>query len=396
MKYAIVIPDGAADRPSEALGGHTPLEVAQLPNMDRIAREGRLGTVRTIPEGLSPGSDVAILSLLGYDPAHIYTGRAPLEAVARGIDLAPDDWVFRCNLVTIADEQMVDYSAGHITSKEAEVLIGALQQRLGTPALRFYTGIGYRHLVVIRGEKFKVRTTAPHDIMGQSAAKHWPKGKNAARLVELMEASREVFAGHPVNAVRRDLGENAATQIWLWGQGQKPTLELFAKRWGVRGAAITAVDLVRGIAKLIGWQTIEVQGATGYFDTNYAGKGRAAIEALKNYDLVVVHVEASDEAGHNGDAREKVRALEAIDREIVGPLLAAMESCGAPWRLLVSPDHETPLDLRTHDRRPVPFAMMGTGLAGARPGGAMTEAEAAKTGMHVAVGHELMEYFLKR
>jgi 2,3-bisphosphoglycerate-independent phosphoglycerate mutase len=232
--------------------------------------------------------------------------------------------------------------------------------------------------------------------MGRPLAKHLPRGKNAAILNALMQASREVLEEHPVNKVRRDLGENPASQIWLWGEGQKPSLHSFQERWGLRGAAITAVDLVRGIARLIGWDVIEVQGATGYFDTNYAGKGRAAIAALPDHDLVVVHVEATDEAGHNGDAREKVRALEAIDREIVGPLLAALESQADPWRILVSPDHETPLDLRTHERRPVPFAMMGTGLAPARPGGALTEADAAKTGMHVAVGHELMEYFLKR
>jgi len=396
MKYVVIIPDGAADRPSESLRGKTPLEVARLPNINRIASTGRLGTVQTVPDELAPGSDVAILSLLGYDPTENYTGRAPLEAVAQDIVLGPNDWVFRCNLVTVGDEEMVDYSAGHISTKEAEVLIAALQQRLGTENLRFYAGVGYRHLVVIKGETFSVRTVPPHDIMGQSLKKHLPKGKNAARLKDLMTASREILAEHPVNKVRRDLGENMANQIWLWGQGKRPALESFAKRWGLRGAAITAVDLVRGIAKLIGWEVIKVEGATGYFDTNYTGKGHAAIEALKNHDLVVVHVEAPDEAGHNGDAREKVRALEAIDREIVGPVLAALEASGEPWRILVSPDHETPLDLRTHERQPVPFCMMGEGMAAARPGGTFTEANARKTGMHVAVGHELMEYFLKR
>jgi 2,3-bisphosphoglycerate-independent phosphoglycerate mutase len=396
MKYAIVIPDGAADRPSEALNGKTPLEVARLPNMGRIAREGRLGTVQTVPDGMSPGSDVAILSLLGYDPKTTYTGRAPLEAVARGIELGSDDWVFRCNTVTVIDGEMVDYSAGHISTKEAEVLIAALQEKLGTDSLRFYSGVGYRHLVVVKGESFKVETTPPHDISGQSVKKHLPRGKNSTLLKNLMEASREVLAEHPINKVRRDLGEHAATQIWLWGEGRRPVLEPFSARWGLTGAVVTAVDLVRGIARLIGWDVIEVPGATAYYDTNYAGKGRAATQALKEHDLVVVHVEASDEAGHNGDAGEKVKALEAIDREIVGPMLEALAATGGEWRILVSPDHETPIDLRTHDRRPVPFAMMGEGLAPARAAGAMTEAEARKTGMHVAVGHELMEYFLKR
>jgi 2,3-bisphosphoglycerate-independent phosphoglycerate mutase len=396
MKYAIIIPDGAADRPAKALVNRTPLEVARLPHMDRIAAEGRLGTVQTVPAGLSPGSDVAILSLLGYDPTKHYTGRAPLEAVARGIELGPDDWVFRCNFVTVAEEEMMDYSAGHIRTQEAQVLIAALEERFGSDSLRFYAGVGYRHLVVIKGERFGVRTTPPHDIMGRPIKRHLPKGRNAARLKELMHASREVLATHPINTVRRDLGENLATQIWLWGEGQRPTLDSFHARWKLRGAAITAVDLVRGIAKLIGWDIIEVEGATGYYDTNYAGKAAAAIAALKDHDLVVVHVEAPDEAGHNGDAREKVKALEAIDREIVGPVLAALEASGQPWRILVSPDHETPLEVRTHERQAVPFAMMGSGLPVGRSGGAMTEADARKTGMHVAVGHELMEYFLKR
>jgi 2,3-bisphosphoglycerate-independent phosphoglycerate mutase len=396
MKYAIIIPDGAADRPSKALMNRTPFEVARLPHMNRIAAEGRLGTVQTIPDSLPPGSDVAILSLLGYDPKKHYTGRAPLEAVARGIELGPDDWVFRCNFVTVADEEMMDYAAGHIKTQEARVLIAALEERFGSDSLRFYAGVGYRHLVVIKGEKFDLRTTPPHDVMGRPIKPHLPKGKKASRLKELMDGSREVLANHPINQVRSDLGENPATQIWLWGEGQRPALESFAARWNLSGAAVTAVDLVRGIARLIGWDIVEVEGATGYYDTNYAGKARAAIEALASHDLAVVHIEATDEASHNGDAREKVRALEAVDRDVVGPVLAALERSGQPWRILVSPDHETPLELRTHEREPVPFAMMGSGLPLGRTGGDMTEAAARKTGMHVAVGHELMEYFLKR
>ncbi|MBL7140178.1 MAG: cofactor-independent phosphoglycerate mutase [Planctomycetes bacterium] len=396
MKYAIVIPDGAADRPTEALGGRTPFEVARLPNMDRIASEGRLGTAQTVPPGMAPGSDVAILSLLGYNPAKVYTGRAPLEAAAQGIEPRPDDWVFRCNLVTLAEGTMVDYSAGHIKTPEAKVLVRALEDHFGSDTLRFYPGVGYRHLLVIRGETFKVRTTPPHDILGLAVRKYLPKGKGAAHLRELMDASREILDAHPVNQVRRDLGENPATQIWLWGQGQRPALTSFRKQWGLSGAAITAVDLVRGIARLIGWDVIDVPGATGYYDTDYKGKAAAAVAALGDHDLVVVHVEATDEAGHNGDAREKVRALENVDRLIVGPLLQALEATGEPWRILVAPDHETPLDLRTHQSKPVPFAMMGAGLEPSRGEPAMTEAHARRTGMHVAVGHELIEYFLKR
>ena len=262
--------------------------------------------------------------------------------------------------------------------------------------LRFYPGIGYRHLVVIRGEKFKVRTTPPHDILGLPIKKYLPKGRHSRRLRELMEASRQVLAGHSVNQIRGDLGENPASQIWLWGEGQRPVLTSFRERWGLSGAAITAVDLVRGIARLVRWDVVEVEGATGYYDTNYAGKAAAAVEALASHDVVVVHVEATDEAGHNGDAREKVRALEAVDREIVGPLLRALEAREEPWRILVAPDHETPLDMRSHEAKPVPFAMMGSGLTPGRGQHEMTENAARKAGMHVAVGHELMEYFLKR
>jgi len=396
VKYVIVIPDGAADRPTEALGGRTPFEVARIPNMDRIAAEGRLGTVQTVPPGMEPGSDVAILSLLGYDPVKSYTGRAPLEAAARGIEPGPEDWVFRCNLVTVFGGEMIDYSAGHIKTPEAEVLIRALEEQEGSDALRFYPGVGYRHLLVVRGETFKVRTTPPHDILGRAVRKYLPKGKGADRLRELMDASREVLEDHPVNQIRRDLGENPASQIWLWGQGQRPNLTSFKKRWDLSGAAITAVDLVRGIARLIDWDTVDVPGATAYYDTDYAGKGNAGASALEDHDVVVVHVEATDEAGHNGDAREKVMALESIDRHVVGPLLAALDAQDEPWRILVAPDHETPLDIRTHESRPVPFAMMGHGVDPGRGQQAMTEADARRTGMHVAVGHELLEYFLKR
>ncbi len=396
MKYAIVIPDGAADRPSEALGGRTPFEVARIPHMDRIASNGRLGTVQSVPSGMAPGSDVAILSLLGYDPVKCYTGRAPLEAAAQGIECGPDDWVFRCNLVTVAEGKMIDYSAGHIKTQESEVLIRTLEEQFGSDTVRFYPGVGYRHLLVIRNETFKVHTTPPHDILGRPVRKYLPTGKGADRLRDLMDASREVLEGHSVNDIRRDLGENPASQIWLWGEGQRPNLTSFRKQWGIEGAVITAVDLVRGIGRLIGWDVVDVPGATGYYDTDYAGKGRAAIEAVGDHDLVVVHVEATDEAGHNGAAREKVKALESVDRLVVGPLLSALEHGDEPWRILVAPDHETPLEIRTHERKPVPFAMMGVGLEPGRAGRPMTETDARKTGMHVAVGHELLEYFLKR
>ncbi len=396
MKYAIVIPDGAADRPVPDLRDRTPLEVAHKPHMDRIAAEGRSGLVRFAPPGMHPGSDVCILSLVGYDPKSCYTGRAPIEAAARDIPLAEDDWIFRTNLVTVADGEMVDYSAGHITTKEARLLIEAVAGELGSDQVEFHPGVGYRHLMVVHGSTFQVRTQPPHDIMGEPLKRHLPRGKNAKRLIELMEASRAVLEGHPVNRVRRDLGENSASQIWLWGEGTRPALESFQARFGLRGAAITAVDLVRGIAKLVGWDIIEVKGATGYYDTNYAGKGEAAVRALEHHDLVLVHVEASDEAGHNGDAHAKVRAIESVDAHVVGPLLESLEGGNEQWRILVAPDHPTPIEIRTHDGEPVPFAMMGAGLKPLRPGLAMDEKTARGAGLRVDVGHELMEYFLKR
>jgi 2,3-bisphosphoglycerate-independent phosphoglycerate mutase len=289
---------------------------------------------------------------------------------------------------------MVDYSAGHITTKEAEVLIRALQEKRGTEGVQFFPGVGYRHLVVFRGASFKVTTQPPHDILGRRIKRLVPRGRNAKVLNDLMLGSREILENHEINRVRRDLGENPATQIWLWGEGQRPALPSFAERWGLRGAAITAVDLVRGIAKLIGWDLVEVEGATGYYDTDYAGKGRAAIQALADHDLVLVHVEATDEAGHNGDAAAKVRALEAIDREIVGPILEALPSFGKDWRVLVAADHETPVDLRSHQTEPVPFAIMGKDFEGTRVR-SMTEDDARRAGLHVAAGHTLMEYFLK-
>ncbi len=392
MKYAIIIPDGAADGPIGELGDRTPLQAARTPHMDRIAIEGKIGTVRTVPAGLSPGSDVAILSLMGYDPRAHYTGRAPLEAAAQGLTIAPDEWVLRCNLVTIVEGVMEDYSAGHISTEEARQLIEQVQQQLGSDQARFYTGVGYRHLLTLPGP-LDVQTTPPHDILGQPVARHLPSGPGSDRLIRLMQASQDLLAEHEINAVRRDLGENLATSIWLWGQGQMPTLEPFEGRFGLRAAVITAVDLVRGIATLVGMDRIEVPGATGYIDTNYAGKGQAAIEALKTHDLVVVHVEAPDECGHNAQARLKTQSLEDIDRHIVGPILEHLESTGDDWRILVSPDHPTPCSLRTHTAEPVPFAVAGKGVRAVlrTP---FTEAAATDSDLHVEFGHELMEYFL--
>jgi 2,3-bisphosphoglycerate-independent phosphoglycerate mutase len=392
-KYVIIVPDGAADEPLEQFEGKTPLEAAQTPNMDRLSVEGRQGLVRTIPEGLEPGSDVAQMSLLGYDPLRYYSGRAPIEAAARGIRLGPDDWVFRCNLVTLADGLMADHSAGHISTEEAGGLIRELQNHIRDERLALYTGVSYRHLLVVRGMDFDVRTYPPHDYIGKPVEKLLPRGKGADLLIQLMNQSQQLFAGHEINKVRQDLGENQVSSIWLWGQGKQARLESFRKRFGLRGAAITAVDLVRGLAKLVGFDLIDVPGATGFTDTNYEGKGAAAIQALKKYDLVFVHIEAPDEAAHEKNAALKKTAIERVDRHIVGPVREALERYKG-WRMLVLPDHPTLVGNGAHDGAPVPFAMAGTGVAGVLHL-AFGETNAAQSGLRIEKGYELMEYFLK-
>jgi 2,3-bisphosphoglycerate-independent phosphoglycerate mutase len=348
MKYAIVIPDGCADEPQAALGGKTPLQAAHVPHMDAIAAAGVVGRANHVPPTLPPGSDVANLSLFGYDPLVHFTGRAPLEAAAQGIPLAADDWAIRCNLVTVEDQTMRDFTAGHISTDEARPLLSAVQERLDG-RLEFFVGVSYRNLLIYRGRgspapfSRDTRATPPHDLTDKSVLDDYPRGPGSDLLVEWMNASVPLFAEHPVNVARRGRGQLPATNIWLWGLGKAPTLPSFADTYAIkRGAMITAVDLLRGLAALVGWRRIEVPGATGYTDTDYAAKGRHAIEALADTDIVCVHVEAPDEASHEGDAAGKVKALEAIDRHIVGPLHAALKEQGQ-YRILVTPDHPTPL-----------------------------------------------------
>ncbi|MGA2172490.1 MAG: cofactor-independent phosphoglycerate mutase [Sedimentisphaerales bacterium] len=392
-KFAIIIPDGAADDPIEQFGNKTALEAADIPNMDKISRNGRLGVVRTVPNGMDPGSDVAQMSLLGYDPRKYYTGRAPIEAVARNVQLAPDDWVFRCNLVTIADGKMADHSAGHISTEEGTKLIEELNAQLSNDKIRFYTGVSYRHLLVLKGFDMDVRTCPPHDYIGQPVEKILPRGRGADVLTDLMARSQQFFYNHDINKVRIDLGENQVSSIWLWGQGKKAKLDSFEDRFGLKGAAITAVDLVRGLAKLIGFDLIEVPGATGFTDTNYAGKGAAAVKALEKYDLVFVHVEAPDEAGHNGNAEQKKKAIEQIDKHVIGPVYEAIQKYPS-WRIMVLPDHPTPVKTGAHCGDPVPFAMAGSGVDGVFATD-FSESNAAKSGLRIDNGYELMEYFLK-
>jgi 2,3-bisphosphoglycerate-independent phosphoglycerate mutase len=392
-KYAIIVPDGAADEPLAQFDNKTVLQIAEIPNIDKISTQGRQGLVRTVPHGLEPGSDVAQMSLLGYDPKRYYTGRAPIEAVARDIVLSADDWVFRCNLVTICDGKMEDHSAGHISTEEAAKLINDLNDQLAGDKFLFYAGVSYRHLLVFKELDFDVQTYPPHDYIGAAIEKILPRGKGAEMLIDLMARSQQLFAEHDINKVRKDLGENQASSIWLWGQGKKARMEDFKKRFGIKGAAITAVDLVRGLSKLIGFDLIDVPGATGFVDTNYQGKASAAIEALDKYDLVFVHVEAPDEASHSGSVEMKKKAIEQIDKLIVGPMLDALQGYES-WRMLVLPDHPTPVSSRAHSPEPVPFAMAGAGISGILHT-AFSEENAAKSGFRIDNGFELMEYFLK-
>ncbi|MBX7168529.1 MAG: cofactor-independent phosphoglycerate mutase [Pirellulales bacterium] len=398
MKYAIVIPDGCADEPQASLGGKTPLEAAQVPNMDAVARAGIVGRSNNVPASLPAGSDVATLSLFGYDPMKHYTGRAPLEAAAQGIDLGRDDWAIRCNLVTVENQVMKSFTAGHISTAEATELLTTAQERLGGPRFEFRPGVSYRNLLIYRGAgepapfHLDTRTTPPHDLTDKTVLNDYPRGPGSDLLNKLMSDSVELFRDHPVNRARIAAGKPPATNIWLWGQGGAPALAPFADLYGRRGAMITAVDLLRGLAVLLGWERIEVPGATGYLDTDYAAKGRYAIEALPKCDLICVHVEATDEASHEGNAAAKVKALEEIDRHIVGPLHAALAAQGE-YRILVSPDHPTPLRTKTHSHGYVPWAICGTGVT-ADPLATYDEPSAGRSERSFAEGWQLMRYFL--
>ena len=398
MKYAIIIPDGCADEPQQELGGRTPLAAARTPNMDAIARAGIVGAANNVPAHLPAGSDVANLSLLGYDPNEFFTGRAPLEAAAQGIELGPDDWAIRCNLVTVVDQTMQSFTAGHVSTAEARELLETLQLVIGSERWQFTPGVSYRNLLIYRGAGLPPpftrdsRSTPPHDLTDKTVIHDLPTGPGAEELRALMTASEAILRQHPVNQQRIAAGKLPATQVWLWGLGRVPHLPSFRERSGCRGAMITAVDLLRGLAALVGWQRIEVPGATGYLDTDYAAKGRYAVAALADTDLVTVHVEAPDEASHEGRVAAKIEALERIDRDIVGPLWEALRQQG-DYRILVSPDHPTPVRIKTHSHGDVPFAVCGTGLAPAG-GHAYDEATAAQSGYQFPEGWRLMQWFL--
>ena len=405
MKYVIIIPDGCADDPQESLGNKTPLQAANTPNMDKLARMGVVGLANNVPATLTPASDVATLSLFGYDPLVVYTGRAPLESAAMGIKLGPEDWAIRCNLVTVEKEEMRDFTAGHISSEDGKELISKIQESLGgaipsasgTAQLEFQAGVSYRNILVYRDSQpapftSETVTQAPHDVPDQPIAAHLPKGPGSDLLKDLMMRSRALFADHPVNQKRLAAGKRPATQVWLWGQGKAPKLTPFAQQYGKNGAIISGVDLVRGVGALLGWKRIDVPGATGYLDTDYRAKGQYGINALADHDLVCVHVEAPDEASHEGKTDEKIKALEEIDQHIVGPIMEALVNMG-DWRMFVSPDHRTTLSTRSHAHGAVPFVVAGTGIPSAGQS-TYDEVSAANSEKKFDKGFELMTWFL--
>lgn len=359
MKLVVLLGDGMADLPIEALQGRTPLQAANKPNMDRLAKRGRSGLAQTVPDGFPPGSDVANLSVMGYAPSRHYTGRAPLEAAAMEVQLGPADIAFRCNFVTIEKGIMQDYSAGHISTEEGRELIEALAPLM--PERKLYAGVSYRNLLVLKAGANAV-CTPPHDISDQPVASHLPSGPDSELLISLMEAAGPVLANHPVNLNRIAAGKRPANAIWLWGQGPAPTMPSFAEKYMLDGAMISAVDLLKGIGRYAGLEVVDVAGATGNIDTNYEGKVEAALRALERLDFVYLHIEAPDEAGHEGDTALKVKAIELFDEKVVGPVIKGLDESGQDWRVLLLPDHATPISIKTHSRDPVPFTIAGTGV----------------------------------
>jgi len=399
VKYVVILCDGMADLPIDSLGGKTPMAAAVKPNMDKLAKHAVVGMVRTVAEGLNPGSDVANLSVMGFDPAEVYTGRSPLEAASIGIELTDDDVAIRCNLVTLSDEEnyedktMVDYCGGDISTDEADELIKTLAAELGGGEFDFYTGVAYRHLTVWHGGRSEGYTlTPPHDISGQVVGQHLQAHMHNPELYNLMKKSVEILRDHPVNKARVARGERPANSIWLWGQGTRAALPKFEEKYGIKGAVISAVDLLKGIAKSAKMQSIDVDGATGYIDTNFDGKTAAAIEALNDNDYVYVHIEAPDECGHRREIENKVRSIELIDEKVLAPILNALE--GTDYRIMILPDHPTPIATATHSSAPVPF-MIYDSTAPTDGVDTFTEETAAQTGVFVEHGPSLIKQLIK-
>ena len=403
MKYLVLLCDGMADTPNAALSGKTPMECADKPFMDKLAAVSEAGMCRTVAKGLKPGSDVANLSVMGYDPAVCYTGRSPLEAASIGVDLKPTDVALRCNIVTLSDSEpyesktMVDYCSGDISTEEARLIIETVEKELGSDIYKFYSGVSYRHCLVVKnGTTDLGNMTPPHDISGKVIGEYLSRSENAAELIGLMKKSYEILKDHPVNIARREKGLHEANSIWLWGEGRKPALENFKEKNGVSGCVVSAVDLLKGIGICAGMDTPEVEGATGYLDTNFEGKAKAGINAFKNgTDLVYLHFEAPDECGHRGEPENKVKAVEYIDRRALKPMLEYLEGSGDDFRILIMPDHPTPLDTMTHSAEPVPYIIYDSRV---KKNGisSFTEKNAAATGIFVEHGPDIMKKLLEK
>ncbi|PKM93375.1 MAG: cofactor-independent phosphoglycerate mutase [Firmicutes bacterium HGW-Firmicutes-1] len=402
MKYVVILGDGMADEPLEQLGFKTPLEVANKPTIDRLSMKGQLGLVSTIPKGMSPGSDTANLSVMGYNPEKYYTGRSPLEAISMNISMKDTDISFRCNVVTLSDEGdydekiILDHSADEITSEEAKELIATIEQNFGTEILHFYPGVSYRHALIWEGGSTQVDLTPPHDILDKRIGDYLPKGNGAKEIYQMMKSSYDLLANHPVNLSRKERGLNPANSIWIWGEGKKPMLPSFEGKYGLKGTMISAVDLLKGIAIAAKMESIDIVGATGNLNTNYNGKAGACIDALnRGQDFVYLHVEAPDECGHRGELENKIKSIEYLDDKIVRPIVEALERIGYDFRILILPDHPTPIARRTHTSDPVPYILYDSS-SNENSGLTYTEQNGALSGIHCIEGHLLMDYLLEK
>jgi 2,3-bisphosphoglycerate-independent phosphoglycerate mutase len=401
-KYVLVLADGMADTPVAELNGKTPMQAANKPHMDKLAKMGTVGMAQTIPDGMTPGSDTANLAIMGYDPRKYYTGRSPFEAYSMGLRLADGDVSFRCNLVHVSDETpyeekiMLDHSSDEISTEEAAELIRKVQSELGTGEMGFYPGVSYRHILLWRNAPWGFEFTPPHDILGRKVKDYMPKGAYGERFCQMIKESSGFLESHPVNQRRKERGLRTANSIWIWGEGKRPAIQSFEEKYGLSGAVISAVDLIKGLGLCAGMDSIDVEGATGTYRTNYKGKLQAALNALNSgKDFVYIHLEGPDECGHRAEIENKVTAIERIDAEIVGPLLEAFSKSGIPFRLMVTPDHPTPLNLRTHTGRPVPFLIYDSEDHGSKPWQVFDEEGAEKTGVFYPKGYLLMDGFLK-
>ena len=401
MRYLVMLGDGMADYPLDALGGKTPLELAQKPMMDKLCAQGELGLVRTLYKGMPTGSDIANLSVLGYDPKKYYTGRSPIEALGLGIKLESEDTVFRLNLVSISTEgefeekTMLDHSSDKITNEEAYQLMDALREEFESDAIKLYDGVSYRHILIWKGIDYGYTMMPPHDILGRCIREYMPGGKYSREVLSMMKRSYELLMAHPVNISRMERGLKPANCMWLWGEGKKPTIDSFQGKYGIKGSVITAVPLIQGLAAGMGLEAIEVEGATGDYYTNYAGKAQAACDALDAGDeFVFIHVEAPDECGHDADIELKIKSIERIDAEILTPVKGKLDSLGEGYKILLMPDHATPIALRTHVTDPIPYVIYTKGAEDRGCGLAYSEKNGAATGKMIEYGHDLMSEFL--